>query len=132
MEQDICLSCDSLIRSYYFKFVPVLPGGPAGFLRVPVSDLLPHRPTISRLPESGAAAVDVWPASNHLLQVSSLLTEHMHVGFVSINCFYLTLICFYINEASDLTALCFIYIYDSQLSTDQILAEFFEAIFSIG
>lgn len=50
-----------------FKFVAILVGGPACCFCVPVSDLLPHRPTVHRVSEAGAATLDVWPASDHLL-----------------------------------------------------------------
>lgn len=45
------------------------PGGVTGSFCVPGSDLLPHRPTFLRVPQPGAAALDVPPASDHLLQV---------------------------------------------------------------
>lgn len=47
----------------------IFPGGLACCLRVPVSDLLTHRPAVQRISESGASALDVRPASDHLLQV---------------------------------------------------------------
>lgn len=49
------------------KFVTILLGGLACFFCLPVSDLLPHRPAVQRISTPGAAALDVWPASNHLL-----------------------------------------------------------------
>lgn len=49
------------------KFVTILLGGLACFFCLPVSDLLPHRPAVHRISTPGAAALDVWPASKHLL-----------------------------------------------------------------
>lgn len=49
------------------KFVTIFLGGLACFFCLPVSDLLPHRPAVHRISTPGAAALDVWPASNHLL-----------------------------------------------------------------
>lgn len=60
-------------KSFFFvffltvKFVTILLGGLACFFCLPVSDLLPHRPAVHRISTPGAAALDVWPASNHLL-----------------------------------------------------------------
>lgn len=57
-------------RLFFFltvKFVTILLGGLACFFCLPLSDLLPHRPAVHRISTPGAAALDVWPASNHLL-----------------------------------------------------------------
>lgn len=58
---------DSLMRCFDLKFVTVPLGGLACFLRVPFSDLLPHRSTIQRISKSGAAAMDVQSSPNHIL-----------------------------------------------------------------
>ena len=53
---------------------PRLLGDPACSVRVPVSDLLTHRPALRWVSQPAAAALDVRPASNHLLQVTFTFT----------------------------------------------------------
>lgn len=57
------------IRSLLTRVPPPPPGGSTGRLCVPGSGLLPHLPALHRVPQPGAAALDVRPASDHLLQV---------------------------------------------------------------